>query len=195
MTGGGVVGYPDQHSEDNPMTERRPSLLGRIRLAIGAFWQIIFNGDFARDVWRLRQGPGPQQPEQPTPKPAALLREAGPSAALQLLGLLQQDGRFIDFIQEDIAGFSDAEIGAAARVVHEGCRQVMREHFTLAALRGEPEGARVTLEPGFDAAALRLTGNVIGDPPFTGTLTHKGWVAVETKLPKLAAGHNPKVEL
>jgi hypothetical protein len=104
--------------------------------------------------------------------------------------LLQQDGRFIDFIQEDIAGFSDAEIGAAARVVHEGCRKVLREHFTLEAVRGEPEGAHVTLEPGFDAAALRLTGNVVGDPPFTGTLTHKGWVAMETKLPKLAASHN-----
>jgi Domain of unknown function (DUF2760) len=188
-----MVGYPNQDSEDKPMAERRPSWPGRIWLAISAFWQILSNGEFARNVWRLRQGAEAPPPEQPGPKPGVLLQEGGPAAALQLLGLLQQDGRFIDFIQEDIAVFSDTEIGAAARVVHEGCRKVMREHFTLEAVRGEPEGARVTLEPGFDAAALRLTGNVVGNPPFTGTLTHKGWVAMETKLPKLAASHNVNI--
>ena len=171
------------------MTERRPSLSARIPLAISTFWRIIFNGEFAQGVLRLRRDASPEQPE-PTVKPAALLQETGPAAALQLLGLLQRDGRFIDFIQEDVAGFSDAEIGAAARVVHEGCRTVMREHFTLDPVRGEPEGARVTLEAGFDASALRLTGNVVGDPPFKGTLTHQGWIAVETKLPKVAIGHN-----
>jgi hypothetical protein len=117
------------------------------------------------------------------------LQETGPASALQLLGLLQRDGRFIDFIQEDIGTFSDADIGAAARVVHEGCRKVMREHFTLDPVRSEAEGARVTLEQGFDAASVRLTGNVVGDPPFRGTLTHKGWIATETRLPKLAVGH------
>jgi hypothetical protein len=185
-----MVGYPDSNLEDKPMTERRPSWPVRIWLAISAFWQILFDGEFARDVWRLRQGAESPPSEQPAPKPGALLHEAGPAAALQLLGMLQQDGRFIDFIQENIAGFSDAEIGAAARVVHEGCRKVLREHFALEAVRREPEGARVTLEPGFDAATLRLTGNVVGEPPFTGTLTHKGWVAMETKLPKLTAGHD-----
>jgi hypothetical protein len=175
------------------MTERRPSWPGRTWLAISAFWQILSNGEFAWSVWRLRQDAKARLPEQPAPRSGALLQEAGPAAALQLLGLLQQDGRFIDFIQEDIAGFSDAEIGAAARVVHEGCRKVLREHFTLEAVRGEPEGTHVTLEPGFDAAALRLTGNVVGDPPFTGTLTHKGWVAMETKLPKLATSHNVNI--
>lgn len=116
------------------MTARRPSLFSRIPLAISAFRQIIFNGEFAQGVLRLRRGASMEQPE-PMAKPAALLQETGPAAALQLLGLLQRDGRFIDFIQEDVAGFSDAEIGAAARVVHEGCRTVMREHFTLKPVR------------------------------------------------------------
>jgi hypothetical protein len=165
------------------MTERRPSWPGRIWLAISAFWQILFNGEFVQNVWRLRQGAEASPSEPSASQPAALLQEAVPAAALQLPGLLQQDGRFIDFIQEDIAGFSDAGIGAAARVVHEGCRKVMREHFTLEAVRGESEGVRVTLEPGFDAAELRLTDNVVGEPPFTGTLRHKGWLAMETKLP------------
>jgi hypothetical protein len=173
------------------MTERSLSLFARIPLAISAFWQIIFHGEFARGVLRLRQGGSPEQPA--AGQPSALLQETGPAAALQLLGLLQRDGRFIDFIQEDVAGFSDAEIGVAARVVHDGCRKVIREHFTLEPVRGEAEGARLTLEPGFDAASLRLTGNVVGDPPFTGTLAHKGWVATETKLPKLAVGHNVNI--
>jgi len=174
------------------VTESRPSLFARIPLAISAFWQIIFDAELAQGVVRLRQGAGLERSE-PTAKPAAVLQEAGPAAALQLLGLLQRDGRFIDFIEEDVAGFSDTEIGAAARVVHAGCRKVMREHFTLEPARDEPEGARVTLERGFDPATLRLTGNVIGDPPFTGTLTHKGWIATQTKLPKLAVGHNAAV--
>jgi len=54
------------------------------------------------------------------------------TAALQLLGLLQREARFVDFIQEDVAPYTDAEIGAAARVVHEGCRKMLREHFALA---------------------------------------------------------------
>jgi hypothetical protein len=174
------------------MTQSKPSLAARIPLAISAFWRIIFNPDYAFGVLRLRQGPEAERTE-PSAKPAALLQEAGPAAALQLLGLLQRDGRFIDFIEEDVTGFSDAEIGAAARVVHEGCRKVMREHFTLEPVRVEPEGARLTLEPGFDAASLRLTGNLVGDPPFNGRLTHKGWIATETRLPKLAVGHDASI--
>jgi hypothetical protein len=174
------------------MTQPRPSLAARIPLAISAFWRIIFNPEFALGVMRLRQGAEAERAE-PAAKPAALLQETGPAAALQLLGLLQRDARFIDFIEEDVAGFSDAEIGAAARVVHEGCRKVVREHFTLEPVRGEPEGARLTLDPGFDAASLRLTGNVVGDPPFNGTLTHRGWISTEIRLPKLAVGHDVNI--
>jgi hypothetical protein len=101
------------------MTQPRPSLAARIPLAISAFWRIIFNPEFALGVLRLRQGAELERPEpaaKPAAKPAALLQETRPAAALQLLGLLQRDGRFIDFIEEDVAGFADAEIGAAARV-------------------------------------------------------------------------------
>jgi len=108
-----------------------------------------------------------------------------PAAALQLLGLMQREARFVDFIQEDVAPYTDAEIGAAARVVHDGCRKVLREHFVIAPVRTEAEGSRVTLEAGFDATAVRLTGNVVGQAPFTGTLGHRGWQVTEVKLPQL----------
>ena len=107
------------------------------------------------------------------------------TAALQLLGLMQREARFVDFIQEDVAPYTDAEIGAAARVVHEGCRKVLRENFTIAPVRTEAEGSRITLSAGFDAASVRLTGNVVGQAPFTGTLGHRGWQVTEVKLPQL----------
>lgn len=128
----------------------------------------------------------------PAPEPV-VLKEVTPNAALQLLGLLQKEARFIDFIKEDIAAFSDADIGVAARVVHEGCNKAINEHFTLAAVRNEQEGSKITLPQGFDAAAVRLTGNIVGAAPFTGTLVHKGWQITSIRLPKLTLGHNAAI--
>ena len=115
------------------------------------------------------------------------------TAALQLLGLMQREARFVDFIQEDVAPYTDAEIGAAARVVHEGCRKVLREHFAIAPVRTEAEGTRITLQAGFDAAAVRLTGNVVGQAPFTGTLGHRGWQVTDVKLPQLTDTQAAKI--
>lgn len=130
--------------------------------------------------------------QAPAPEPV-VLKEATPDAALQLLGLLQKEARFIDFIKEDIASFSDADIGIAARVVHEGCNKAINEHFTLAAVRSEQEGSKITLPEGFDASEVRLTGNIVGTTPFTGTLVHKGWQVTGIRLPKLTSGHNAAI--
>jgi hypothetical protein len=113
------------------------------------------------------------------------VRVTADAPALQLLGMLQREARFVDFVQEDVAGYTDAEIGAAARVVHDGCRKVLREHFTIAPVRSEAEGSRITLAAGFDATEVRLTGNVVGQAPFTGTLGHRGWRVTEARLPQL----------
>lgn len=128
----------------------------------------------------------------PAPEPV-ILKESTPDAALQLLGLLQQQARFIDFIKEDLSAFNDADIGVAARVVHEGCKKVLNEHFTLEPVRSEQEGGKVTLPKGFDAASVRLTGKVTGEAPFTGTLVHKGWQVTNIRLPKLTQGYNAAI--
>ena len=128
----------------------------------------------------------------PAPEPV-ILKEATPDAALQLLSLLQKEARFIDFIKEDVTSYSDADIGVAARVVHEGCNKALNEHFTLAAIRNEQEGSKVTLPQGFDAGAVRLTGNITGAAPFTGTLIHKGWQVTNIRLPKLIQGHDATI--
>jgi hypothetical protein len=166
-----------------------------------AFFRTLFDGEFAAGVARLREGkpalPPPVEVELPKKQKAekkeVVLREAGPEAALQLLSLLQREGRFVDFVQEDMSSFSDAEIGGAARVVHDGCKKALAEHFPLEPVRSEDEGASVTLEKGFDAARVRLTGNVSGDPPYRGALAHRGWRVTEVKLPKMAEGHDPKI--
>lgn len=112
---------------------------------------------------------------------------------MHLLSLLQREARLIDFVEEDIAAYSDAEIGAAARVVHEGCRKVLREHVSLTPVRSESEGSRLTLPAGFDAVAVRLTGNVVGQAPFTGTLTHRGWRASDVRLPQWVEGRDAAI--
>ncbi|MDQ5879542.1 MAG: hypothetical protein QG638_2278, partial [Pseudomonadota bacterium] len=101
--------------------------------------------------------------------------------------------RLIDFTQEDLGGYTDADIGAAARLVHEGCAKVLREHFEIVPIRKESEGNRIELAAGFNAAEIRLTGNVVGQPPFRGTLSHRGWKVDEVRLPKLAEGHSAAI--
>ncbi|NOR69497.1 MAG: DUF2760 domain-containing protein [Methylomarinum sp.] len=130
--------------------------------------------------------------QAPAPEPV-ILKESTPDAALQLLGLLQKEARFIDFIKEDITAYSDADIGVAARVVHEGCNKAVNEYFTLSSVRTDQEGSKVTLAKGFDASEVRLTGNIVGEAPFTGTLIHKGWQVTDVRLPKLTKGHNAKI--
>lgn len=140
------------------------------------------------------------EPEpKPEPKPAPKVVEpeivapAPDRTALQLLAILQREGRFVDFLQEDVSSFTDADIGAAARVVHEGCKRGLKDVLTLAPVRTESEGAKVELPVGFDASRTRVTGNVTGEPPFKGTLAHHGWRVDELRLPELTAGHDPTI--
>ncbi len=194
------------------MTEPKISFAGRVSLAFGSFFAILGNAELAAGVRRLRNGetfdapasaPVATQrapvaaPVAPAPAPvaaaASAIEEASPQSAMQLLGLLQRNARFVDFVEEDIAGYADADIGAAARLVHEGCRATLREHFTIRPVRTEAEGSRVTIAEGFDATAIRLTGNVVGAAPFNGTISHRGWRVEDVKLPKLVKSHDAKI--
>jgi len=150
------------------------------------------------------KAPEPKAAEKPAPAPVEIVKtetvvvkeivkEATPEAALQLLGLLQKEARFIDFTQENMGQYSDADIGAVARVVHDGCRKVLKQHFELEPIRTEEEGKRITLPKGYDASSVRITGNIVGSAPFTGTLVHRGWKAAEIKLPKITEGHDVKI--
>ncbi len=184
--------------------------LSRLSLAIGSFFALLGDGRLAARVQALRSGaplasevpppppapaPAPVQapPPAPVPAPAPVRATADVDAALQLLALLQRESRFVDFLQEDIGAYSDADVGGAARLLHGGARKVLHDTFDLEPVRTEAEGSRLTLPAGFDAAAVRVTGNVVGQPPFTGTLQHKGWRATAVRLPALTEGHDTRV--
>ena len=63
----------------------------------------------------------------------------------------------------------------------------------LEPVRREEEGVRITLSEPLDAAAVKLTGNVAGKGPFTGTLLHRGWRAAEITLPTAVAEHDARI--
>ena len=182
----------------NNSTQPLPSFFSRISIAIGAFFRALSDAEYAARLTRIDDAPQPAAAPVAAPAPAPApaptpLRVATPDAALQLLSLFQREARLIDFTQENLSAYSDADIGAAARVVHEGCSKVLREHFTIEAVRSEAEGSRVVLEEGFDASAVRLTGNVVGSAPFRGALSHRGWRASNVRLPKLAEAHDAAI--
>ena len=104
-------------------------------------------------------------------------------AALRMLALLQQEGRLVDFLEEDLTPYSDTQIGSAVRAIHSGCRGVLKERLELAPILEGAEGASVTVQPGFDPAAVRVTGNVRGEPPYHGVLRHPGWRSASFRLP------------
>ena len=177
-----------------------PSFWRRVPLAFGAFFSTLSDAAYAARVEKLSLpevapvAPAPAPAPVPTPAAApVILKEATPDAALQLLALLQREARLIDFPQENLGSHADADIGAAARVVHEGCAKVMREYFTIEAVRQELEGSRIVLQEGFDSAQVRLTGNVVGSAPFAGTLSHRGWHATSVRLPKLSGQHDAAI--
>lgn len=177
------------------MSNQALSFFSRLVLAFSSFWRALADPDFAAQLDRILRGESSAPratPESEKSEPPPL-RQTNTDSAMQLLGLLQQEGRFVDFLQEDVSSYSDADIGGAARVVHEGCRKTLLDHLSIEPVRQEDEGVRVTLAEGFNASEVRLTGNVVGKPPFSGTLMHRGWRATEVNLPKLAEGHQVQV--
>jgi hypothetical protein len=126
-------------------------------------------------------------PPPPPPPP-----EPDDTPALRLLGMLQEEGRFVDFLEEDLGPYPDEQIGAAARGIHEGCRKALGERIAFEPVLRGSEGDEVTVDAGFDPVAIRLTGNVGGAPPFRGVLRHTGWRVTRAALPA-RRGHDPRL--
>ncbi len=134
-------------------------------------------------------------PEPPKPAPVAPLAAPAPvivdrddvvkAELVHLLALMQEKGRLIDFVMDDITPYTDAQVGAAARVVHQGVGSLLKGNFDITPVQPTPEGGPVTLQSGYPADEFRLVGKVAGQPPFKGTLLHKGWKATAVKLPRL----------
>ncbi len=156
--------------------------MSRLVLAFRAFFAVLFDRSSAERVAQCLL-PAPAAETAPEPaKPAP--KSARRSEAVQLLATLQREARLVDFLLEPIDGYTDDQIGAAVRSVHRDCQAVLERSFGLKPLRSEAEGAALEVPTGFDAASIRLTGQVAGAPPYRGTLVHPGWVATRCELPE-----------
>ena len=116
-------------------------------------------------------------------KPIEPPKPAKPSGApLRMLALLQAEARLVDFLMEDIAGAADAQIGQAVREIHKKAQAALKQHAVLEPVLSGNEGDNATVSKGFDPSAIRVVGNVTGEPPFNGQINHPGWRVKELKL-------------
>jgi len=133
--------------------------------------------------------PGPASTGVPSPAPLTVAPPAPVAGQAEgeiaaFLALLQEKGRLVDFLMEDVTTYDDAQVGAAARVIHQGCKEVLAEHFSITPVSAAEEGSRVTVPAGYAADEYRLIGKISGNPPFSGKLIHKGWRTEYVKLPR-----------
>lgn len=149
--------------------------MSRLILGLRALFRSIIDRAFAEKLEGLFDGAA--VPEAAPPSPATR------SDAVTLLAVLQREARFVDFVQEPIDAYPDAQVGAAVREVHKGCRAVFDRVLALEPTLDEPEGAEVTVPAGADPNRYRLVGNLTGEPPVIGTLAHHGWQATRCELP------------
>jgi len=135
-----------------------------------------------------KTAPVPVAVAAPAPVPVApppVPQNQAEAEVVSLLATMQQKGRLVDFLMDDIAAYSDAQIGAVARVVHQGCKAVLLEQFAIVPVRTENEGTAVTVPAGYNADEYRLAGKISGRAPFSGTLMHRGWKTASVKLPRV----------
>jgi Domain of unknown function (DUF2760) len=168
----------------------------RLWLAIKCFFLILFTRRLPADAVLLLPAEAMKEPAPPPQEAKPVVETAtadGNGAAVQLLAILQREGRLLDFLQEDVDGYADAQIGAAVRDIHRGCKKALAEHMPLEPVLREKENAQVRVDPGFDPSRIRLVGNVVGEPPFTGALRHHGWRIGKVTLPVPARGTDPSV--
>ena len=174
----------------------------RLIYAIQCFFIVLARGQLPEHLVQVLTHPpasdAPSAAPEPAPEPEPVPEATPPpldpgDRAVQLLALLQRDGRLIDFFNENIAPFSDAQVGAAARNVHDSCRQVLERYVTLEPIIDSEEGQPVTVQDDIDPAMTKLIGNVTGHPPLNGVLRHRGWQATRIQLPPLPDGSGRSV--
>jgi hypothetical protein len=152
----------------------------RLKYAFRSFFSLLDYGRIPDDIVEA------VVTKRPAP-PAPVVAAGDTDRAVQLLALLQRDGRLVDFLMEDLSAYPDAQVGAAVRDVHGGCRTALGRYVSLSAVMDDEEGGPVTIEGGADPARVKVVGAVSGEPPYRGVLRHRGWEASRIDLPPLPA--------
>jgi len=112
---------------------------------------------------------------------------------LHLLSVFQREGRLMDFFFEDLNLYEDSQIGAAVRSIHESCKKVVDRAISPESVIDEKEGDQITIQQNFNPSAIKLTGNVTGEPPFKGIVRHRGWMAKRLEIPTLSSSQEPGI--
>ena len=174
----------------------------RLSFAFRCFFSLLFQGKIPEDVLEkleettLQDSPQDSLATRPQTTPAApkvKLSTESLDRAVQVLALLQRDGRLVDFLEEDVSSYPDGQLGAAVRSIHSSCRQVLDRYIKLEPILSSEEDQPVTVPAGFDPDAIRLVGNVTGEPPIRGLLRHRGWRVTEVTLPSLPRGSGKEI--
>lgn len=112
---------------------------------------------------------------------------------LHLMSVLQREGRLMDFLNESLDEYDDEQVGAAVRSIHENCKKSVSKYLAFEAVVKEAEEEEMMILPGFDPAAIKLTGHVTGDPPFKGIVRHRGWKISKIEMPMLSGTYDPNI--
>lgn len=156
----------------------------RLKLAFRTFFWLIDFGEIPQDAL---DATGQKAPAPALPPPQVAAKPDTADRAVQLLAILQRDGRLVDFLMEDLTAYQDAQVGAAVRDVHAGCRTALTRYADLVPVMDDEEGQTVTVDRGTDPATVKVTGTVTGEPPYRGVLRHRGWQVTRVELPPLPA--------
>lgn len=124
-----------------------------------------------------------------------VLAAPSPDIALRLLATLQEEARLIDFVREDIDGYSDAEVGSAVRGIHAALRKAIDARLAVEPILAGEDGDRIEVPVGFEPALIRVTGKLGGGPPYVGVLRHGGWRARDVRLPAPSPGSDATILL
>ncbi len=163
-----------------PAFEQWASYLVIISLTL-ALW-LVLKGLTAKDYMPAIEEEKPEPESVPVAAPAP--KNTAEAEVVAVLSALQNKGRLVDFLMDDISKYSDAQVGAAARVVHQGCKSAFDEMFTIESVSDAKEGSTVTV-PADAGESYRLSGNVSGEGTQSGKLVHKGWKATRVNLPRV----------
>ena len=168
----------------------------RLSFAFRCFFSLLFHGKIPHETLQALSSSAAEAPLMAAIRVPAATEKSGDDAsdsgaldrAVQMLALLQRDGRLVDFLEEDVSSYPDGQLGAAVRRIHSSCRQVLERYIKLEPVLSSEEDHPVTVPVGFDPAAIKLIGSVTGQPPIRGLLRHRGWRVSQVTLPSLPQG-------
>lgn len=138
-----------------------------------------------KDNHNAEESEAPLQTPEPAGAIAVSQDDTNEASVVQFLARLQEKGRLLDFLMDDITAYDNESVGAAARIVHQGCCEVLKDSFTIETVHPGEEMEQISLADNYDSCAYRLTGQVPEQGPFDGCVLHRGWKTSRVNLPQL----------